>query len=621
MSERNRPANAAEEAVCWHLLNSLPGVAVQGYRTDGTIFFWNPASEETYGYSAEEALGRNLGDLIIPSELRSAFEQGLQAGAQAVVSGELAPGGEYLLLHKNGKRVRVNSFHAVVCREGEDPVLFCIDVDLSQRWRMEAELRESRDLLKMTLASLAEAIFVVDASRRVVLDCNPAAEKMFGYSRDELIGRDVARLHGSKEASKRFGAEAQRAFEGYGYFETRSWMVRKNGESFPTEHFVRPIAFPAAGSSRVVCVIRDITERTAVEEKLRFLSLHDPLTGLPNRNCFEEVVKRVETAGDSRPGIMVLDVDGLKLINDTLGHEAGDILLRAAGEVICSCFRDGDHIARIGGDEFIVLLQQADESLLERTLDQVREALAEYNRSHPQLPLSLSCGYAVSQEAGGSLQELRKKADNNMYREKLLHNSNARGVLLQTLRRTLEERDFFESGHAQRLGVLVEALAARIGLEKARTAKMRLLVQFHDLGKVGIESALLLKQEPLTPGEKEEMQRHCEIGHRIALASGDLAPIAEWILKHHEWWNGGGYPFGLRGEEIPLECRLLAVAEAYEVMTGGRPYRQAVSPLDALAEIRRCSGEQFDPWVVETFVGLFDETGALRRREEKGEPR
>ena len=131
---------------------------------------------------------------------------------------------------------------------------------------------------------------------------------------------------------------------------------------------------------------------------------------------------------------------------------------------------------------------------------------------------------------------------------------------------------------------------------------LRLLAQFHDIGKVGIPDRILLKPGALEPDEVIEMRRHCEIGHRIAQSSPDLLPVADWVLKHQEWWNGGGYPLGLAGERIPIECRILSIADAYDAMTSDRPYRKAMSHAAAVAELRRCAGSQFDPELVELFI-------------------
>ena len=193
-----------------------------------------------------------------------------------------------------------------------------------------------------------------------------------------------------------------------------------------------------------------------------------------------------------------------------------------------------------------------------------------------------------------------------MYREKLHRSRSARSAIVKTLMKALEERDYITGGHGDRLQNLVEDLARSMDLTERNIADLRLLAQFHDIGKVGIPDRILFKKGPLTSEEWLEMQRHSEIGHRIALSAPELAPVAEWILKHHEHWDGSGYPLGLKGEEIPMECRILAIADAYDAMVSDRPYKQAVSHDKAIAELKRCSGTQFDPKLLMVFIDVLE---------------
>ncbi|MFZ5649698.1 MAG: HD-GYP domain-containing protein [Bacillota bacterium] len=157
-----------------------------------------------------------------------------------------------------------------------------------------------------------------------------------------------------------------------------------------------------------------------------------------------------------------------------------------------------------------------------------------------------------------------------------------------------------------RIQDLVADMASAIGLSDRNTTDLRLLARFHDIGKVGIPDRLLFKPGPLNEEEFNEMKRHSEIGYRIAQSAPDLVPIADWILKHHEWWSGSGYPLGLMGEEIPLECRMLSIADAYDAMTSDRPYRKAMSVEKAVSELKRCAGVQFDTVLVEIFIGILE---------------
>ena len=348
-------------------------------------------------------------------------------------------------------------------------------------------------------------------------------------------------------------------------------------------------------------------ERKNAENHLRFVSLHDALTKLYNRNYFEEEMKRLDRRRSGAVAIVVFDLDGLKMVNDTLGHEQGDRMLVVAAQSLRSAFRDGDVVARIGGDEFAALLEDASEELLGQIRERIRQSTELANRQQPDevaLPISLSMGYALSVGSGTPMRELFRQADNSMYREKLNRGQSARNSIVQTVMNMLKARDFITENHSDRLQLLVTKLAERRGLSPERIADLCLLAQFHDIGKVGIPDRILMKPSLLNADEMAEMQKHCEIGHRISLALPELEAISEWILKHHEWWNGAGYPLGIAGAKIPLECRILAIADAYDAMTNDRPYRPAMSHQAAITELIHCAGTQFDPELVRLFTGI-----------------
>lgn len=360
----------------------------------------------------------------------------------------------------------------------------------------------------------------------------------------------------------------------------------------------------------LTCLVNTVTselnERTEALEQanaeLRYASTHDALTGLYNRRYFEQALKEMAAGCAGSVAIVVCDLDGLKLINDTVGHACGDELLHMASTIFRTVFPVDSVIARIGGDEFSVLLADVTPTDVEGYCRALRREVDGWNEFDSLVPLSISVGYSISEGGAVDHADLFKTADDNMYREKLSHSQSVRSNLLQTLTKTLGERDYITDGHARRLQDLAVSLAIAVGMPRSRQVDMQLFARFHDIGKVGIPEHILFKPAALTPEERQVMQRHSEIGYRIAQSSVDLLPIAEWILKHHEWWDGNGYPLGLSGDTIPVECRILSIVDAYDAMTSKRPYRVAVSREEALAELQRCSGVQFDPALVTIFV-------------------
>lgn len=432
---------------------------------------------------------------------------------------------------------------------------------------------------------------------------NPKAEEVLGCTKAELFSRPFAEFV--------YPDDQKIVMERH--------LGRLKGEEFPHIYTFRII--DKEGKIRWVEInsvlitweegtatlnfLSDITERKRTEKQLKYISLHDPITGLYNRAYFEQEMRRIEEERCAPAGIIVCDVNGLKLINDTLGHNIGDDLLVATAGIIKESFRSTDMIARIGGDEFVILLPGSDMNTVERANQRIRDNIAKYNSANSKLPLSLSIGFAISSKSSINMDDLFKEADNNMYREKLHSSQSTRSFIVHTLKEALEARDSITKGHAERMQNLVADLAMTIGLPELRLTDMCLLARFHNIGKVGIPESILLKPSLFTRKEIIEMQRHCEIGYRIAQSTPELVPIADWILKHHEWWDGKGYPLGLKGEEIPLESRILAIADAYDAMTSYRSYRKTLSRKEAVAELRKCSGTQFDPQLVQTFLQIL----------------
>ena len=469
--------------------------------------------------------------------------------------------------------------------------------ELRNRQSVETLLAKSQASLQAMAAAIPDLMFLFGRNG-IILDCKPGPDPLL-VAPEVFLGKNIQDVFPADLLGQTL-LHLQRTLE------TRSmqifeYQIIANGS---TEYF--EARFAPSGDDEVLAICRNITERTQMESQLKHLSLHDALTGLYNRAFFEEELRRLEKQRDGTAGLLICDVDGLKIVNDSLGHNAGDEILKSVANILRQSFRAGDVIARIGGDEFVVLLNNCSSAFFDKACRRIKYHIAAHN-SKNAMPLSLSLGFALSRQSPPDMTALFKEADNNMYREKLHQKTSARSAIVKGLIKALEVRDFITEGHGDRLQEMVDAFARKLGLPERSLADLRLFAHFHDIGKVGIPDSILFKPAALDDAEWKIMKQHCEIGHRIAMSTPDLAPIANWILKHQEWWNGKGYPHGIKREAIPLECRLLSIVDAYDAMTSDRPYRKAVSVPTALSELKRCAGTQFDPFLVGQFIEMLEQ--------------
>src|SRR5215210_6113445 len=353
------------------------------------------------------------------------------------------------------------------------------------------------------------------------------------------------------------------------------------------------------------------------------LALTDPLTGLGNHREFQERLQR-ELLGAEARGVpftlCLIDIDDFKRVNDLFGHPVGDSVLAEVGGRL----RQNGEAFRLGGDEFALLLpaQDAEEALpvaqtvLSRiaALDLAAVGSVTASAGVASFPLQAFDRNALIRLADSALYWAKEHGKNrvHVYRpdvvelaelRRLAHGPDraARFRAAASLAKAVDARDTYTGSHSTRVAELGAWIAECLGLDQEQVELTRLAGSLHDLGKLAIPEEILRKPGPLTPPERLVLERHTQIGHRM-LESLGVDPVAEWVLHHHERWDGSGYPDRLRGDQIPLGARIIFVADAYDAMTSDRAYRGRLSPRDAVEEPERCSGTQFDPAIVATFA-------------------
>ncbi len=493
------------------------------------------------------------------------------------------------------------------CRE--EDVLKSV-ADKLQTHSLRKELEESRrslyyaqEMLRAALVSIDDGVIFTDDGSRIV-QINDVAKNMTGWHQESAIGRplkDVFQIK-SEPLEKSVHALLQRVLE-----TDRAAGSLNEAVLISREGIERPIAGSAAPMmgmdgkpAGMILVFRDVTSEKLHLHEIEFLSFHDHLTELHNRRFLEAELMRLD-ALDKLPLTLVMgDLNGLKMTNDAFGHFAGDDLLRKTAAILKSCFRLDDVISRYGGDEFVIILpnttSQAAEAMVKKVLGKIKES-----RSGKGF-LSISFGWDTKTEKSQSIAQILKNAEDYMYKRKLLESPSNRSAAINAIVKTLYEKNSREEAHSKRVSELSTAIGQAMGLPESEITKIQTAGLLHDIGKITISNEILEKRGPLTEAEWEDIRQHPETAFRILCGVPEMAELAEAVRQHHERWDGKGYPWGLKGEEITLAARIICVADAFDAMTSSRPYRDGMSFDTAREEIRLKAGTQFDPKIAEVFL-------------------
>jgi len=466
------------------------------------------------------------------------------------------------------------------------------------------ELKNSKDNIRLLLDSTAEAIYGIDMNGNCTF-CNASCLKMLNYHQQEdFIGKNTHLLiHYKRSDGTPLPIEECKVLDalnkGTGVHVENEVFWRSDGTCFPVEYFSYP-QYRAGKIIGAVVTFLDITERKKSETEILYLSYRDQLTGLYNRRYFEEELVRLDVPRNFPLTMVMADMNGLKLINDSLGHAMGDEILKKIAEVLQKGCRSGDLIARLGGDEFVILLPKTDSCETKQMIQRIKNSASKEKVG--SVDISISFGYGTKNGEQERIQDILKIAEDHMYSNKLVESPSMRRKAITTLISTLHGRSKQEENHAHRVSELCKSMGKALNLPETEIEELTTAGLLHDIGKIAIEESLLSKPETLTDNEWEEVRRHSEIGYRILSTVNNMSQMAEYILAHHERWDGKGYPKGLKGEDIPLQARIIHIAEAYNDMTSARSYRNTLSIKEAVIELQKNAGFQFDPELIKVFI-------------------
>jgi diguanylate cyclase (GGDEF)-like protein/PAS domain S-box-containing protein len=463
-------------------------------------------------------------------------------------------------------------------------------------------LKASEEKFRLLAETAYEGIWIMNADYKITY-VNRRLAEMLGYEMEELSGMPMEQLLFSDDYDDHMDKMVNRRRGQFESYERRLkckdgsaiWaIISSTPQKDETENFLGSFA-----------MVTDITARKTSEEKVRYLSFHDHLTGLYNRTYLEEEMNRLDTERQLPVSVIMADLNGLKLINDTFGHATGDLLIKRAADIFREACREEDIIARWGGDEFLILLPQT----TAREVDEVCNRIKRVSQKTGimGLPVSIAIGSACKENVAISMEVVIREAEDRMYRHKLVEGQSIKQAVIKAMLTTLEEKSFETEEHIRRMQLTAKQIALKLNLSETEIERLNLLVKLHDIGNVILLKDILLKDTILTEDEWVEIKKHPEIGFRIVRTMEEYANVAEEVLAHHERWDGSGYPRGLKGEEIPLLARIVAICDAYEVLSSGKPYKKAKTVAEIDAELNRCSGTQFDPELVVIMQSILKE--------------
>lgn len=477
--------------------------------------------------------------------------------------------------------------------------------------KLNSEIKIANKTLQLIFDTTPDAFFITSLQSGTIEKANDIFYMLTGFPKEEVIGKTAMSLglwENPKER-QRFIKELKENSQ----LDNFEMDIRKKGNTIITV-LISAKVMNINGEAYVINVARDISERKKAEELLKssekryrdlaedikYLSYHDQLTGLYNRRFYEEELKRLDTERNLPLTLIMADVNGLKLTNDAFGHLAGDKLIKEIAEIFKKNFRQDEIIARIGGDEFIILLPKIDTKEAQEIMSRVNESIR--NKQLDNMILSVSFGLATKYEVNKEITEIYIEAEDQMYRTKLIESNNMKNKTIELITRTFNEKNEVERHHAERVSELCKNIATTLGLSKDEVEKIKTAGLLHDIGKTGIDEKVLSKQGKLDVNEWLQIKRNPEIGYQLLKSSTEFSHISELILAHHERWDGKGYPKGLKGEEIPFESRVIAIADAYDAMTNARSYRSPLTSKVAIEELQKNAGTQFDAELVNIFV-------------------
>ena len=445
---------------------------------------------------------------------------------------------------------------------------------------------------------LPDIIFMYD-SKGVFIDCQTNDEAGLVLSKDLFIGKNISEVMPPDISEKAIMSITKTIATG----QLQKFEYNINIDGSQRTYEARMVK---SNDNEVLAISRDITSEKQEQEYILKLTYKDQLTGLYNRRYYEEQIEKLSGSEFLPLAIMMVDVNGLKLTNDAFGHHIGDELLKKVAKNLISCDSKGGFACRVGGDEFLMVFPNTDENEAEYLVDKLYELVSAERLEN--IVISISAGCQVRTDVSQSIRDTLIKAENHMLRKKIVESQSMRNQTVNIIMQTLNEKNEREKRHSVEVAKWAKEIGVSMGLSVQKVKEIELAGLLHDIGKIAIKEDILNKPGKLTEEEYDEIKRHPESGYHILKSVDEYSSLAQCVLEHHERFDGKGYPKGIKGSQISLIARIIAVADAFEAMIAQRPYRKSLTEEMAIEEIKKNANTQFDPEVVTAFLKIFDKS-------------
>jgi diguanylate cyclase len=473
---------------------------------------------------------------------------------------------------------------------------------------INAKLFFEKQIFEKTLISIGDGVISTDANQNITF-MNKISESLTGWTLEDAFGKPIYSIFNIMNEYTRTNDEdiinKVILSKSIHHIANHTILITKEGTEKLIEDSAAPILDIENNVVGVVIVFRDYSEKWERLKQIQYVNLHDDLTGLYNRRFFEVELLRLDESQNLPLSIIMGDVNGLKLINDSFGHHLGDEMLLKTAESLKEGCRKNEIIARLGGDEFVLILPNCDKNEAAKVIQRIKTSLVKKRVNN--MEISISFGHATKTLLTEDIEKILRKSEDSMYRHKLYESSSMRSRTISLISNTLFEKSAREQVHCERVSSLSVKLSEKLGLNDEEVKVIRIIGLMHDIGKIGVEDEILNKTSRLTEEEYIKIRKHPEIGARILSSVLEFADISSSVLQHHERWDGTGYPQGLKGTSITIEARIIALADAFDAMTSQRTYCKQKTTKEAIQEINRNSGTQFDPILSKMFIEMIIE--------------